>query len=1192
MEIWALRGVKARYPATNKRTFLRQVPLPKLIFTMPASQKSKKTKSRSLNLVDYIRLVLARISPDPTGQFSERALAILLLDASPDNKKKGKARQAGIDFLEGKKTATVDQVVAMISLLYQRIKHKQVIHLQRKRLLIPAPLPTSVQILRALQLCTQLTTEELEQLDLPAHAQHPLLQQAFLNLASYKGNDAVDRILEVYRASIQASTVGTGVSAGEVPLKHKPFQTLGDVHEYIDSQQGGEKIKRAIDRLLLQAATGQVRFLDIADQNQYIRDYFTRDFIDRFVQTIQTNNALTQSFPVYLKRISIESAGPFPMFIQGSNPLENPFHGGLLTLQYPDTEKTLYASSDSLFDQLPSRTVSKITCDFYIRIDKDRYGKWKDYPGFSPQVRQRMATEMQDQQRVHFSISSTGIGGTNSHATKIINTAVLNDVDCLRAEYSSMAHDDLLETKIINDKVASPVWAHSFVHLCHNDDIIQALKSSPANTIYRHDQPSSQSSIGYGDYCHFDVMTAMVKAALQARLQALYNTGISPKTYINDLLVRVEKEYILEEAETLVSSYPFSSFILESWINRELLLKEDKNSSTSYVLCKAHLLVTEVFLNEGVYRKAYPYLEWLQQKLEIIADASINWLDSYGDPAQPEPDVDPPNANNAQQGKENGKELGNLDSVENQENIQEDNFEAFSDSLLASYEICVAQYFYTLDWQRENNTDGQQYFLGKSKNANQGAMIKEAWDALERAEKHLTVRMARYHAVDEISQAAFRPYYYILAKIYLLRAKLFIWFAPLVPPKKSDYRPPIYTQTTDSSLPENFCGARLFLLERARVYAACDGNDKLYVICTAYQCWVWLMTKFLTKSGYPISLWDKRREQKPLQVKQSECLPWAKQLRNHTLLCYEPIGHHCYHEIKEKSGLSTVAAQDHADFDTYEIATVPAIQEVVGGEKPGFKMLSFAEEGQEKETAVLYLNMRYLTVKRGSVDPNNPHSTQSIYLFGPAACYLFFIRGLYHLCSDDKLEFSEQEEKAETLEEWDTKFEECYRLFNYAWAIADDGCTVDQVSQDENKLCKIERYSPKSYKHITDADAASVWDLYPLRVTEIADSGKIFAAACAALRCHTSHDYDARDAEIKELFDRLHNQLSFNNSNDFKKALAGQERYNGNLEHYLAKCRKAIQKCRKNAEIVESKVRNKRGNLLEKLFSYNALDEF
>ncbi|MEM8610667.1 MAG: hypothetical protein AAGF93_01520 [Cyanobacteria bacterium P01_H01_bin.105] len=1292
---------------------------------------------RRLAVVDYIIYGLLRLSKKgglKYGSFSPREIGALLFNIPYGEG--NKATGQGNDFLweERKNTGlnkTIGYVVDRLSWLLKRHVDKDAYKIFKengeevKR--YPAPLPTKKQIFQVLQLATQLAPEELKQLGLPAHSQHPLLQRAIAELATYEGDHWHERFLKVYKAAISWKRNDNDNQDNWI-VERK------DIRSYIDAFFGSDdrtdkdketiactdeekivlkkKIKNAVDRLLLQAGTGQARFLSVSDQENYIKNYIRKPFLDQLIQTIIYNNRLSQDFPVYLKHITIEPVGAFPISDATTEPKQGVFHEHLLKAAH---EKGIQTDVDDIFQHLLSRSVFRVVSHFYIRLEEKDIEIDDEYQGFSKDAYKRLRAKNGDTIKEHFKVSSTGIGGTNSHILKTLNSAVLSDLDCLRGEYFPIAHDIFIDQEIISNLAPSPVWSHNYVYLCHNKTLSQAMKESCQERKFSsYEDFRFYSPEGQGNYYGFDSLLSSAKSNLQARLDAIRSTRVEPDTYILDLRKRVEQHDVFNRAINLVTSYPFSSFAFESSLKADFLDKifekskefklvvfrpipkdkkrEDKDiikkhvpqegtssifvanisgSDTYYVsifnklgrivvdteegeflpnqellddlkqasiktpsdeakkvivekiieetnyyshypfiFYKGCLEIAKTFLDEGAYRKAYPYLKLVKDALIQIANQGIIWLGRYRSSVNSNNDVD----------------------VQDGEQLPRNEFPIFSGALIAFYEICLAQYLYVLDWQAELTKQKHEYFLDLIENVNditQREIVKQCWLALDRAEEHLTVRIAKYHMIDEVSQAAFHPHYKLLAQIYFLRARLFMWFPTRVAPASAEYFPPTNISTCAGE--RHIHGGRLFLNERARVYAACDGDNELYVICTVHQAWTWLLFGMLSNHNFsiPISVRDRDRE----IIEHKDALSWARQLRDHALLNYREIGQHCYQAIKEKSGLSEKLADKHSKFNRYKINPIPTIRETVD-EEPGYRRKneapqdSFSKEGcseeddsessepsnqesQDQSSGILYLDMSYMALLRRYVDPDNSDSAETIYLFGPKACYLFFIRGLYHLCSKDKNEFynsnDDDDEKGPVtnIEEWDSKLQHCYNLFSYAWASADDGCDIRQIADDDNNhKWVIERYLKDEDTSCEDIGegrvkppnphAESVWYLYPHRIAEIADLGKVFAATCAILRLYTSDNHQKLLEEIDWLLKRLPISGGCEFPDDLKKALSDQERYNGHLLSYLEECNKSISNaCEKFTQQKEKigfqSFLKLKGKLLEEILKLDAV---
>lgn len=979
---------------------------------------------------------------------------------------------------------------------------------------------TPEEMLVLLQKLVQLTPAECQQLSLPAGMEEVMLQQALLNLSLYQDQRDYETIISLYRSSIGLAFVQETSS---------PFGGLDDVHRYIETlveqdppylpaglsrsklDELASKAKREIDRILLKCGVGQFQFqfpnVYRQGQSAYIQQYLPRGFVRRLTQAVIENELLTQDFPIFIKTITIQQIGPFPLRVA-----TQPDDPGLLLgnlLRFDDTDV-----------EIASQYANRVTVHFYMRLPADYQS---DFPAIFEQLKSQDDTGL----RIDFSLSSTGIGGTLSHVIKVINLLLLTDNQSLRSQYFPIAHDVLINQEIIRSNMPSPVWSHSLVQLCKVKTLAAAMdQSKTVGKLQLYEQFSFGDQVGRGDYCGFDLILCSANAALQARLRAIRYTEIAPANYGQELCRRIERLYLLQEAISYVESYPFSSFALSSRLRTTLLRSLQNRALTTadpYSLFDACLTIAQIDLNEGAYRRAYSYLDQVAV-LKGLSDSGINWLRRFGN--------------------------------ENQATLAE--FEIFSGALITRFELCRAHYFYLVDRRAER---GRRDFLPSyisldvdERTFNQ-RLVDEAWQALNRAEEHLNIRLAKYFIINEVSQGLFHPHNQLLAEIYFLRAKLLIFAARQVrveEPSSPHYIP------TDSSVAGTFRetetaihSGRLYLMEKARLYAASNGNEEQYACYTACQAWLYLMAAFSSVPEINVQVGTQ-----PLRLNRDRGLNWARRLRDHALISYAETGQRCYYQIKENSGLSDDL---NPPFGNYRISAIPPISEMLAEHSPG----------QDQDSGVLYLDMSLLSVRREWCGANDADkSSGRIYLFGAHACYLLLARGLFHLCSNQLTEgdneFEPLVEQTDDPQLWDRKLHIASRLLNLAWAIADDGAQVHQSGEDGQYDIR-RNFMSRDFANSdvggaepnpTDPDVASVRDLYPHRVTEIADLGRVFAAACLTLRFYTApvEQQQQLDERISWILGDLQS-LRHCSRSITRQTLRQQERYNGHMTVYLERCR-------------------------------------
>jgi hypothetical protein len=523
-------------------------------------------------------------------------------------------------------------------------------------------------------------------------------------------------------------------------------------------------------------------------------------------------------------------------------------------------------------------------------------------------------------------------------------------------------------------------------------------------------------------------------------------------------------------------------------------------------------LTIETFLQEGMYRRAYGYLYHLKTVLEPLVDQALTWYEQINNP-QPitEPIL----------------------------------FKNFSGALLVRYQLCWATYYYLLD--RKVERDNRDYLGDLPVGADDRSIIREAWDAVNKSEQLATVRLAKYLLINEVSQGTFQPHYTLLAQIFFLKLRLLLFFPRLVPIDRQNL-------PTDVSIVANrrdvnaIYGGWLYLLEKARLYASCSGSQELYSCYTAFQSCIYIIVSLEEQE---VRLVQNDRE---TQLSPQVCLSWARRLRNHALLSYAKTGRHCYYQIKEKSGISKSLSRS---YGRYSLEEIPPIREMrhQDGERPGMH-----------ENGLLYVDMELLSI-RGDLGQSDEEGDlkEQIYLFGHNACYAMFSRGLYHLCSDDRLEF-QATSPLETAQQWDQKFAQSYSLFTYAWAMAEDGGTLrqseegDQIHIGRDFTVSGDTMSASNIgaEESTASYAKSVQDLYPCRVTEIADLAKIFMSVTALLRLYVGiEDADQLRDDITAPLSKLHGEQRCQQS-VMSAVLKGQSRYNGHLETFFSRCNRGL----------------------------------
>jgi hypothetical protein len=462
----------------------------------------------------------------------------------------------------------------------------------------------------------------------------------------------------------------------------------------------------------------------------------------------------------------------------------------------------------------------------------------------------------------------------------------------------------------------------------------------------------------------------------------------------------------------------------------------NNNQAWSMVAYEAHLAITQVYLQEGLYRIAQKYLEVIKPHIE----------------------------------------KGRLD-----------------DKLLVSlYHICLFDYHFYTDLEDEER-DHQE----------RGSAIRKAEECLNIAEEYLQEYLKEYAIIGEYSQTNVHPFFYYLSRIYSHRAKIYLFFpyiAQLPSPKTHLLIEP------------------LRLLEKARIYAARDGDANYYAYWTVYQIWSYLITAYVGDTKLLKG-----------QFTRQNCLEWAERLIKNALDCYGERGRKSYQQIKNYSGKQTEFSISNIVYEQYNdiyVQTIPPIIEIGKGSSHLDEFYQKIFQSSQSQQKIIQLPMSALTY----LDSN---SDNKIYLFGIHASLLLFGLGLVELCKDNQ---------EEGLEE---RILMAMKRFTLGAAIASEG-TVDEKRGEKTYLQRIFTEQKQNNNQKMPEDF-QIRGLYPHRLTQFTAKGKIFAATCRViLLLYNYEKYNSYWPEVAYLLNDLHDAQTIIRSNNPDYSL-GQNRYSGHL---------------------------------------------
>lgn len=1057
--------------------------------------------------------------------------------------------RSGLNFPAALRKLTTGRLVEMVGHLQGSLEDDYKDHQEPYTSVL-----TLEEVLLVLHHLTELTADERQQLRLKSGDSLTLLQRILLNIQIKDRLSEYETIFTLYKTAsgldMSSSQQQTLQSLDQVDalISHSVTKSLQYLppRQARKSSKGTEEIiqeltnkaQREIRRLLVRSGNQQGQMASSTTAESYIQNYLKSAFLEKLSEAVVQNERLTKQFPIYLKQVSISRCGPLPFSNkETSDPLISTV-GPYRSLLNPALREFERLASSSRVSQLDQPSDYDIASQEATRVTLEFYVRVPEsYEPVSEETFKKLASE--DRSRIDFSVSSVGIGGSLSHIIKVLNATLLFDIPCLDS-YFSIAHDVISTQEIIRHNVPSPLWAHSLVKLCRKEVISEAIKVHTPDSLELYDRFSSFDPIGHGDYCGFDFITCISQASLMSRLQAIQRANVISIAYVKDLCHRTEQKQILDEAWSCLRGYPFSTLAMVGLLYQKLLQPLGERSmltkSDSYIYFNTCLSITEALLAEGAYRSAKKFLSPLSYLGNLLNQ---------------------------------GLEIG-----QNQSGSNGSIFEVFSGSAIIRYALCVAQYCYLYD-----DKDRDRAYLPPECNPdiNRDGLIRRAWEKLEHAQININVRLKKYAVINEVSQGSFHPHYQLLATIAFLRAKLLMFFPSSVP--RDEQRLPtdrfVGTQRTTASV---VWGA-LHQLEKARLYIAADGDSETYSCYAAMQCWAYLVAAFLDEQDLSLPF-----DQKNVVLSRQKCLNWAYTLRDHALISYADTGRQCYYQIKEKSGISEERSKQ---YGSYKIQFVPAIYEAK--EQDNIWQKEYPEN-------LLVIDMSLLSVNPNTLRKLAPdHPSNSIYLFGPNACYLLFARGLCLLCSNSVTEF--QEEAITTLDGWGLMLDMASRLLNMAWAFAEDGGHFERDTTEKGTFRVTRPYATGQKKsEFTTINVDSIRDLYPCRTSEIADIGKIFAAAAIALKTHIVPIGIRNNLEldIQKLLDSIHGHDRFSENRTFGALVSRQKRYNGHLQSYFEAARSIIiEAINRDAESTTSPkaLLKKRNRLLKELFSIPTQDQ-
>jgi hypothetical protein len=583
----------------------------------------------------------------------------------------------------------------------------------------------------------------------------------------------------------------------------------------------------------------------------------------------------------------------------------------------------------------------------------------------------------------------------------------------------------------------------------------------------------------YGEYCGFDLIETSAKAALIARLRAIKYILAKDNVSASEYIEQIWRRK--EEYDILSQAKDLLQYFPFSL--GVMIAKIDLGIFTENTPKYRQLLIEDIVYFKELDKKEWSlvaYSSHLKITESLLREGRIIPAKMY------------------------------LDALEIHKN-------SLSDLMLARYYLCWSQYYFLFDLE-----------TGDVDISTTNKAITKSNDFLKKAEQCLKKKIQKCELLGEISHSNTHPFFELYSKISICRAKMSFYFSgDSKTAHGNEWRKLI---------------APLQEAEKARVYAARDGNTLLY-----------LMLAFT---------WDFKVNVKKKEILSKEdCIIWANRLLIHSVVCYEEFGLKSYAQIKRNAGLLSDSEEN------IKIDKIPFIQEYApskSSDKANKNMFYEYEASGEKDEIfrVFCLDFNSLKTKKANPDHKFDHSKSNEIsnslnparpiFFGTDSSILIFTEGMIDLCHD----FKDEKDLLKSINK-------AMRKFIIAWSTSRDGAYF--TKEGDTKYC-IQRIFDKTKDGHEEEDAEIlekidihndryVRGLYPNRISETALLSKLFIAVCLMILETKKHDFSEEEtlykskiewSDINKLMGSLHesdmleNLPEYQNQDGFNKHLSKQ----------------------------------------------------
>lgn len=391
-----------------------------------------------------------------------------------------------------------------------------------------------------------------------------------------------------------------------------------------------EKVKNEIKAIEMQSGLQAVKYMrpiignsnaDLFDE-AFIKKWescLPDELIERLTKFFVDNVKISNEFPIYFKYIEVEKVRTLPLYVKTEYNSVGLLNKELWKLEERKS-KVVGEGINEFIDALGGRHACRVRVHFYLKFDEDKHkdllNKYKD------DLDKNFVKEL------HFFEEVSGASSIISLVRKALNRAVLWDLPSLK-QYFPVAQEVYIapEGKLYGNDTLATVWSASRVRLVELEDVKSLLNLEKSNdneidsNLIDFDSYMNGSDIFQGDYICFDMVEAIAVSGFYARLKTVKEIGVDSQIYLKELCDRIVAKKSLMKGKKRLWSYPFSLRVMESYLQKTILVKYSKNSNEpwSNLAYEAQLHIIQGYIEEGLTEVANFRLNQLESHIEYFS---------------------------------------------------------------------------------------------------------------------------------------------------------------------------------------------------------------------------------------------------------------------------------------------------------------------------------------------------------------------------------------------------------------------------------------------------------------------------------------------------------------------------------------------------------------------------------------------